>query len=65
MATKKVAKAKSAKVSGSVPPYGDPIREAIARGNLAEMKKLAVSARKYVSQVEAALAQLEKAIAKK
>ena len=32
--------------SGPVPPYGDPIHKAIARGDLREMKTLASSTRK-------------------
>ena len=40
MTKKKSTKSKSgAKArSGSVPPYGDPIRQALGRGNLAEMR---------------------------
>lgn len=48
--------------SGVVPPYGDPIHKAIARGNLQEMKALASSTRKYLDDVNAALAQLEASI---
>lgn len=43
--------------------YGPPIRDAIKRGNVAEMKKLAVQARKHLSEVKAALAALERKIA--
>jgi hypothetical protein len=39
--------------SGPVPPYGDPIRKAIARGDQREMKNVAASARKYISDVQA------------
>jgi hypothetical protein len=63
--TTKKKSTKAARVSGAVPPYGDPIRNAIARGNMAEMRKVAASTRKYLGEVEKALAQLEKAIGKK
>jgi hypothetical protein len=47
---------------GNIPPYGQPIREAIARGDAKEMKQVAASARKYVSDVQAALDKLEQAL---
>jgi len=47
-----------------VPPYGDPIHKAIARGDLREMKTLASSTRKYVAELNAALAKLEASIKK-
>jgi hypothetical protein len=50
--------------SGPVPPYGDPIHKAIARGDLREMKALATSTRKWLSQVTSALAKLEASIKK-
>ena len=43
--------------------YGIPIYDAIKRGNVAEMKKLATQARKHVKDVSTALAALEKKIA--
>jgi len=55
----------SARVAtGPVPPYGDPIHRAIARGDLREMKALATSTRKWLSQVNSALAKLEASIKK-
>jgi hypothetical protein len=48
--------------AGALPPYGNPIREAIARGDVAEMKKLSVSARKYLSDLQAALDSLDGAL---
>ncbi|MDX6612874.1 MAG: hypothetical protein QOD75_2060 [Blastocatellia bacterium] len=45
--------------------YGPPIRDAIKRGNAAEMKKVAAEARKQLSEVKAALVALEKKIAGK
>ena len=50
--------------SGPVPPYGDPIRKAIARGDQREMKNVAASARKWVADVQAALDQLDSALKK-
>ena len=50
--------------SGAVPPYGDPIRKAIARGDQREMKNVAASARKWLSDVQSALDQLDGALKK-
>jgi len=54
----------SAPASGAVPPYGDPIRQAIARGDQREMKNVAASARKWMADVQAALDQLDSAMKK-
>ncbi|HET8781815.1 MAG TPA: DUF1843 domain-containing protein [Pyrinomonadaceae bacterium] len=62
---KAASKTKAAKVdTGAVPPYGDPIHKAIARGDLQEMKKLSKSTRKWLDQVNAALAKLDASIKK-
>ncbi len=50
--------------TGPVPPYGDPIRKAIARGELREMKALAASTRKWLTDVKAHLEKLETSIKK-
>ena len=50
--------------SGQVPPYGIAIREAIARGNTSEMKKLAASSRKWLTDAQSALEQLESSLKK-
>jgi hypothetical protein len=50
--------------SGAVPPYGDPIRAAIARGDTREMQNVAASARKWMSDVQSALDQLDGALTK-
>ena len=50
--------------SGPIPPYGDPIRAAIARGDQREMKNVAASARKWMADVQAALNQLDSALKK-
>ena len=62
--SKKSGKAGARAATGAVPPYGDPIRAAIARGDAREMKNVATSARKWLSDVESALAQLESALKK-
>jgi len=60
--SKKSSKTSAAKIeTGAVPPYGDPIRAAIARGDTREMKNLAASTRKWLADVESALEQLESA----
>ena len=69
--TKKAAKKSTKKAAaarpdtGAVPPYGDPIRKAIARGDAREMKNVAASARKWIADVQAALDQLDSALKKK
>ena len=50
---------------GALPPYGVPIREAIARGDAQEMKKIAAYTRKWLSDVQSALDKLEKSMSKK
>jgi Domain of unknown function (DUF1843) len=61
---KKSTKKASRVESGAVPPYGDPIRKAIARGDAQEMKNVAASARKWMSDVQSALDQLDGALQK-
>ena len=68
--TKKTAKKSTKKKAtrpetGPVPPYGDPIRKAIARGDARAMKNVAASARKWMADVQAALADLDSALKKK
>lgn len=50
--------------SGPVPPYGEAIRKAVARGDVQEMRKLAVSTRQWLDEVNAALADLEASLEK-
>ncbi len=68
MSSKKSASGKSKKAtavkSGPLPPYGVPIKEAIAGGDLRNMKSVAAQARKHVADVERALKTLDAAIAK-
>ena len=52
---------------GSVPPYGPPIQEAIAKGDLAKMKQVAAEAEQHLQQtgdVRSALEYLKIEIAK-
>lgn len=60
-AAKKSALPPAPKLS-NIPPYGEPIRQAIARGDASEMKRVAAAARKYVGDVQAALDQLDQAL---
>ena len=46
--------------SGAVPPYGEAIRQAAARGDQAEMRKTAAAARKWIKDAQTALDKLEK-----
>ena len=65
---KSTAKGKSSKASaaihGPMPPYGVPINEAIAGGNLRNMKSMATRTRKYIAELEQALKVLEREIGK-
>jgi len=61
----KKASASSARATGgAVPPYGEAIRQATARGDEAEMRKAAASARKWIKDAQAALDKLEQKLAK-
>lgn len=62
--TAKSAGRTSAAPSGAVPPYGVAIREAAARGDVSEMRKVAASARKWINDAQAALAKLEQKLSK-
>jgi len=62
--TKKSSKAAARPQTGAVPPYGEAIRGAIARGDVQEMKNTAASARKWVTDVQSVLKQLDGAIKK-
>ena len=62
--TKKSSKKRASIPTGQVPPYGEVIRGAIARGDMQGMKNAAASARKWVSDVQSALAELESAMKK-
>ena len=63
-ATKRKALDLNAVKAGRMVLYGPPIRDAIKRGDVAEMKKLAVLARAHVKEVEAALSALENELSK-
>jgi hypothetical protein len=71
--TKKAGKAASNKPkavnfrtirAGTLLEYGDPIRDAVARGDVNELRKLAAVARKQIRGVEKVLQVLERNIAK-
>lgn len=51
----------AAKIPGNPahPLYGRPILDIIKTGNVAQMKRMATTARKHVKEVEAALAKLD------
>jgi hypothetical protein len=53
--------AQSASAIGAMPPYGVAIREAVARGDKQEMRRVAAAARKWLKDVQAALDRLDKA----
>ncbi|MDT5268386.1 MAG: hypothetical protein QOH49_572 [Acidobacteriota bacterium] len=60
----KTAGARAAAATGPLPPYGVAIREASARGDAAEMRKVAASARKWISDAQTALEKLEQKLGK-
>lgn len=62
--SKKTRKARGRVQTGQVPPYGEVIRGAIARGDMQGMRDAAASARKWVDDLQAALAELERAMRK-
>ena len=57
-------KSTSAVKSGPLPPYGVPIKEAIASGDLRTMKAMQKTTQKYIADIEKALKTLEAKIAK-
>jgi Domain of unknown function (DUF1843) len=63
---KKIPGKVAAKIPGNVahPLYGRPILDIIKTGNVAQMKRMATTARKHVKEVEAALAKLDARIKK-
>lgn len=63
-AKKSTKRAAARPESGALPPYGDPIRAAIARGDAREMKNVAASARKWMADVQSALDELDGALTK-
>jgi hypothetical protein len=70
MVKKKVTKPRTTKRSVSrrsvanVPPYGDPIRQAIAQGEPAAMRQMSVAARRWIATTEKQLADAKKALEK-
>jgi hypothetical protein len=47
------------KLTGAHVMYAQPIWDAVARGNAAEMRQLATTARSYVKDLQAAINKLE------
>jgi hypothetical protein len=70
MAKAKAKKAGSKKRSvaarsvSDIKPYGDPIRQAIAQGDPAAMRKMAAVARRWIATTEKELAKVKKALEK-
>ena len=62
--SKKARKARGRVETGQVPPYGEVIRGAIARGDMQGMRNAATSARKWIADVQSALDELESAMNK-
>jgi hypothetical protein len=62
--TKSASAARAASGGGPLPPYGVAIREASARGDVAEMRRVAASARKWIKDAQGALEKLEARIEK-
>jgi hypothetical protein len=62
--SKKSASSARAATGGPLPPYGVAIREASARGDVGEMRRVAASARKWIKDAQAALEKLESRIGK-
>ena len=62
--SKKTTKARGRVETGQVPPYGEVIRGAIARGDAQNMRNVAASARKWLADVQSALTELESAMKK-
>jgi len=60
--TTKTSKRASKPLSGRAELYAPPIRDAIARGDLNEMRQLAKLARKQIREVQTALRSLEASI---
>jgi hypothetical protein len=71
-ATKKAARKTSPRkskivqdiASGRMKPYGPPIWDAVARGDVQEMRQLAVATRKWLKDIQTALNAMERNIKK-
>jgi hypothetical protein len=47
---------------GPLPPYGVAIQNAIASGDVREMRKVAAATRKWLGEVKTSLAAMEKSV---
>lgn len=61
----KAASAAASIRSGALPPYGVPIRDAISRGDVQEMRGVAAATRKHLKDVQSALAKLDAAMGRR
>lgn len=61
---KTTKKARAGVGGGPVPPYAEVIRGAIAGGDMQEMRNASASARKWIADVQSALAELDRATKK-
>jgi hypothetical protein len=66
VARKKIPSKVASKIPGNPahPLYGRPILDVIKTGNVAQMKRMATTARKHVKEVQAALTKLDAQIKK-
>ena len=64
MAKQKATRKVPARSLASMPPYGDPIRQAIAGGDRAMMKRMSVATRRWIASTEKQLAGVRKALEK-
>lgn len=64
VSSKKSSKGSSKSRAGLIPMYAVPIGLAAARGDAGEMRSVASAARKHLNDVQKALAQLEKKLAR-
>ena len=64
MAKQKATRKVSARSLASMPPYGDPIREVIAGGDRAMMKRMSVATRRWIASTEKQIASVKKALEK-
>jgi hypothetical protein len=62
--SKKASASAARATGGALPPYGVAIREASVRGDAAEMRRVAASARKWIKDAQAALEKLEQKLSK-
>jgi len=62
--TRTATKVDVSRPTGPLPPYGDPIRQAIASGDIQVMRKVAASTRHWLKDISTLLTSLERQIEK-